>query len=270
MNRVELETAGVDSVTRSKVSGRYNRITRAVNGEFWGSQSEIEHTLQVGSYGRGTATSASDLDVLVSLPRAEYERYDAYRGTGQSRLLQAVKAAVSATYPRTSIRADGQVVVVDFSDGVKFELLPAFARSGWSGEGFDYPDSNMGGRWLSTNPRAEQAAMKEKNDASNGLLLDTCKHMRKIHAERFSSYKLSGIVIDSFVYYAMGDWRWIGEGDGPAASPGAYENVLLDAYNTRSANGLFAFSLLSPGSNQPVDVSRGLECLGKVLRVMAE
>ena len=270
MNRVEFATAGVDSETRSKVSGRYKRITRAVNGEFWGSQSEIEHTLQVGSYGRGTATSASDLDVLVSLPRAEYERYDAYRGNGQSRLLQAVKAAVSATYPRTSIRADGQVVVVDFSDGVKFELLPAFARSGWSGEGFDYPDSNMGGRWLSTNPRAEQAAMKKKNDASNGLLLDTCKHMRKIHDERFSSYKLSGIAIDSFVYHAMGDWRWIGEGGGPAASPGAYENVLLDAYNTRSANGLFAFSLLSPGSNQPVDVSRSLECLGKVLRVMAE
>lgn len=80
MNRVEFATAGVDSETRSKVSGRYKRITRAVNGEFWGSQSEIEHTPQVGSYGRGTATSASDLDVLVSLPRAEYERYDAYRG----------------------------------------------------------------------------------------------------------------------------------------------------------------------------------------------
>lgn len=82
MNRVEFATAGVDSETRSKVSGRYKRITRAVNGEFWGSQSEIEHTLQVGSYGRGTATSASDLDVLVSLPREEYERYDAYRGNG--------------------------------------------------------------------------------------------------------------------------------------------------------------------------------------------
>lgn len=136
-------------------------------------------------------TSASDLDVLVSFPRAECERYDAYGGNGQSRLLQAVKAAVSATYPRTSIRADGQVVVVDISDGVKFELLPAFARSSWSGEDFDYPDSNMGGRWLSTNPRAEQAAMKEKNDASNGLLLDTCKHMRKIHekqAEIYSSH----------------------------------------------------------------------------------
>lgn len=70
MNRVEFATAEVDSETRSKVSCRYKRITRAVNGEFWDSQSEIEHTLQVGSYGRGTATSASDLDVLVSLPRA--------------------------------------------------------------------------------------------------------------------------------------------------------------------------------------------------------
>lgn len=152
--------------------------------------------MYVGSYGRGTAATASDLDVLLSLPRDEYERYDGYRGNGQSRLLQAVKDVVLATYPNSNIKGDGQVVVVDFSDGMKFELLPAFERvNGW-GEpsGYDYPDTHMGGHWLSTHPKDEQTAMRERSKGSNGLLFDTCKHIRNLHAERYSSYKLFGIV----------------------------------------------------------------------------
>lgn len=76
----------------------------------------------MGSYGRGTAIDTSDLDVLVQLPKAEYDRYDSMRGNGQSRLLQAVKNAILEVYPRTNVHADGQVVVLDFSDGMKFEV----------------------------------------------------------------------------------------------------------------------------------------------------
>lgn len=128
MRCVGRNIVGVDADNRSLISARYKRITRAVNREFWDSSSETMHTLYVGSYGRGTATTASDLDVLLSLPRDEYERYDRYLGNGQSRLLQAVKDAVLATYPKSNIRGDGQVVVVDFSDGMKFELLPRLNR----------------------------------------------------------------------------------------------------------------------------------------------
>ena len=70
---------------RSLVSQRYRRITRAVNSEFWGSSSETAHSLYVGSYGRGTAIDTSDIDILVELPRDEYNKYDALRGNGQSR-----------------------------------------------------------------------------------------------------------------------------------------------------------------------------------------
>lgn len=73
------------------VSQRYKRITRAVNSEFWNSDSETTHSLYVGSYGRGTAINTSDIDMLVELPRREYERYDILKGNGQSRLLQALK-----------------------------------------------------------------------------------------------------------------------------------------------------------------------------------
>lgn len=269
MDRVKKNIVGVESAKRELISKRYKRITKAVNSEFWSSNSETAHSLFVGSYGRGTATTDSDLDVLLSLPRSEYERYDMYRGNGQSRLLQAVKSAVSETYSTTDVKGDGQVVVVSFSDGMKFELLPAFERvDSWgSFVSYDYPDTHMGGRWLATDPKAEQEAMKEKNASSRGLLFDTCKHIRNVHAASFSSYRLSGIVIDSFVFSAIAGWRWAnGESSAPA---GAYEMQLLDEFNRLSLQGAVPFALFSPGSQQAIDTAKSYECLGKVLRQMA-
>lgn len=269
MDRVKKNIVGVESAKRELISKRYKRITKAVNSEFWSSNSETAHSLFVGSYGRGTATTDSDLDVLLSLPRSEYERYDMYRGNGQSRLLQAVKSAVSETYSTTDVKGDGQVVVVRFSDGMKFELLPAFKRvDSWgSFVSYDYPDTHMGGRWLATDPKAEQEAMKEKNTSSRGLLFDTCKYIRYVHAQSFSSYRLSGIVIDSFVFSAIGGWHWSDEVDTTPA--GTYETRLLDEFNRLSAQGAVPFALFSPGSQQAIDTAKSYECLGKVLRQMA-
>lgn len=269
MYRVKKGIVGVESSKRELISKRYKRITKAVNSEFWGSGSETAHSLYVGSYGRGTATTDSDLDVLLSLPRSEYERFDTCKGNGQSRLLQAVKTAVSGTYSTTDVKADGQVVVVRFSDGMKFELLPAFERvDGWgSFAGYEYPDTHMGGRWLATDPKAEQEAMKEKNRSSKGLLFDTCKHIRNVHVQSFSSYRLSGIVIDSFVFSAIDGWHW---SDGESSEPaGTYEARLLDEYYRHSVQGMAPLSLFSPGSQQIIDTTKSYECLGKVLRQMA-
>ena len=119
-NRVSKCGEVISMTTRSTISLRYHSITKAINREFWNSSSDTAHSLYVGSYGRGTAVDTSDIDMLVELPKAEYDRYDYYRGNGQSRLLQAVKSALLTTYPRTDIRADGQVVKVTFSDDMKF------------------------------------------------------------------------------------------------------------------------------------------------------
>lgn len=80
----------IDMDTRSLISKRYKRITRAVNIEFWNNSSETEHSLYVGSYGRGTAINTSDLDVLICLPNSDYERFKSQNGNGPSRLLQTV------------------------------------------------------------------------------------------------------------------------------------------------------------------------------------
>lgn len=168
--------------TRTSISVRYHTITRAVNVEFWNSTSTTANSLYVGSYGRGTAVDTSDIDILVEIPQAEYQRYDYQKGNGQSRLLQAVRNAILASYPRTDIRADGQVVKVSFSDGMKMEILPAFPQYSYWGmkEGYTYPDSNDGGRWLSTNPKAEQEAMKASTALStqHGHCADTTSTKR--------------------------------------------------------------------------------------------
>ena len=253
---------------RKLVSQRYKRITRAINSEFRGTESETAHSRYVGSYGRGTAIDTSDIDMLVELPRDEYERYDAHRGNGQSRLLQAVKSAIQTTYPRSNIRADGQVIVIDFSDEIKFEVLPAFRQldywGNWNGK-YDYPDTNMGGNWRSTNPKAEQEAMEERNRESNGLLYDTCKHMREIRDSHFSSYHLSGIVIDSFVYHYIADWHWLRDGEEVSNQPlGTYEKKL---YNSCPS---WSLTLTAPGSGDNVDTSKSMECLNKVLNYMSK
>jgi predicted nucleotidyltransferase len=113
---------------RSTISTRYHTVTQAINREFWNSQSETQNSLYVASYGRGTAIDTSDLDILVELPQSEYTRYDYAKGNGQSRLLQAVRSSIMTAYPRSDVRADGQVVKVNFSDGMRFEILPAFKK----------------------------------------------------------------------------------------------------------------------------------------------
>lgn len=219
--------------------------------------------------------NTSDLDVMVILPEDEYEHFTSLKGNGPSKLLQAVKNALRSTYPNTSIRGDGQVVVVNFSDGMKFEILPAFQHMvgygyyrQWDGT-YIYPDSNMGGNWLSTNPKAEQDAIAEKNASTNGLLVETCKHIRYIRDTEYSSYHLSGILIDAFVYEAIGGWHFTKSDEQHVDSAVSYEQSLVNQYDKLSYGRLLDPTLKAPGSNMAIDPKQGWSVLGKVLDFMA-
>ena len=120
---------------------------------------------------------------------------------------------------------------------------------------------------MTTQPKAEQNAMAEKNGYfySNGLLFDTCKHIRSIRASYFSSYHLSGILIDSFVYSAIGDWHWLRDNEQRYNGQVSYEQVLLDRYN-----GSYSTMVYAPGSAIKVDASGDWEVLGKVLKKMVQ
>lgn len=140
---------------RQTIARRYRIVTKAINVEFWNSISETAHSFYVGSYGRGTAISTSDIDILVEIPNSEYDKFNSSTGNGQSRLLQSIRKSLQVAYPQSDIRADGQVVKINFHDGIKFEILPAFQNIDYWGknQGYIYPDSNMGGNWKATNPK---------------------------------------------------------------------------------------------------------------------
>ncbi|WP_259763782.1 SMODS domain-containing nucleotidyltransferase [Pediococcus pentosaceus] len=208
--------------------------------------------------------------MLVELPMSELDRFKFYLSNGPSRLLQVIRKTIIAVLPNSDIRADGQIVKVNFCDGIKFEIVPAFKEKDYLGisTGFTYPDSNMGGNWKATNPKEEQVTMGIKNIQSNNLLYATCKHFRYVRDTEFKSYHLSGIVIDSFVHSAIGYWKYVNnDGSEQGENLGEYEKMLLNYFD--SHNILGSLSLYSPGSNQFVDTKNSIICLEKVLKKIA-
>jgi hypothetical protein len=186
------------------ISTRYKAITKRLNTDFWDTTSDTSHSLYVGSYGRNTAIDGfSDLDMIFQLPYSLYEKYNGYSGNGQSALLQAVKTSIEKTYSKTSIRGDGQVILVPFSDGLTFEVVPAFINKD---DSYTYPDANDGGRWRTTNPRPEIAAIRSRNDVCNGNLVRLCRMMRSW--KRKWDVPMGGLLVDTLAYQFIIEWTY--------------------------------------------------------------
>lgn len=186
------------------IATRSGNITRRLNTDFWSTTSDISHSLYVGSYGRNTAISGfSDVDLIFQLPYSVYEKYNNYSGNGQSALLQSVKASIERTYSTTNIRADGQVIQVPFTDGIVFEVVPAFDNNDGS---FTFPNANDGGSWKTTNPRPEIKAIRDRNAATNGNLVPLCRMMRDWKNKW--SVPIGGLLIDTLAYQFIETWAY--------------------------------------------------------------
>ena len=186
------------------ISTRYKNITRRLNSDYWTTTSDTAHSLYVGSYGRNTAIQGiSDLDMIFQLPYSVYEQYNNYSGNGQSALLNAVKTSIEKTYSTTSIRADGQVILVPFNDGITFEVVPAFINKD---DSFTYPDSNNGGRWRTTNPKPEIEAIRARNAVCNGNLILLCRMMRSWKNKW--NVPIGGLLIDTLAYQFIDSYTY--------------------------------------------------------------
>ena len=185
------------------ISSRYKAITRRLNTDFWSTTSDTSHSLYVGSYGRNTAISGfSDLDMVFELPSHLYYQYDKHSGNGQSALLQEVRASMQRTYSSSSIGGDGQVVVVNFKDGITFEVVPVFSNNAGA---YTFPDSNGGGSWKTTNPRPEIAAIQTRNRLCNGNLILLCRMMRAW--KRKWNVPIGGLLVDTLAYQFIDGWN---------------------------------------------------------------
>ena len=186
------------------ISYRYKAITQRLNTDFWSTTSDTAHSLYVGSYGRNTAIRGfSDLDMIMQFPFSVYQQYDGYLGNGQSALLQSVRTSIEKTYSTTSLKADGQVILVPFTDGVTFEVVPAFVNKD---DSYTYPDANGGGRWRTTNPKPEIAAIRIRNTACNGNLIPLCRMMRSWKSNW--DVPIGGLLIDTLAYQFIENYTY--------------------------------------------------------------
>jgi hypothetical protein len=188
---------------RDDIGKRYQLITKRLNADFRNLDSYTAHSFYTGSYGRGTAIGfVSDADMIYELPDSYYIQYSKYITNGQSALLQAVSRSIQKTYSSTNTVGDGQVVVVSFTDGVKFEVVPAFKNADGS---YKYPDSNNGGSWKITNPKPEIGAMAVRDLACNNNLKPLCRMARAW--ERAWGVPAGGLLIDTLAYQFIENWE---------------------------------------------------------------
>jgi hypothetical protein len=141
--------------------------------------------------------------MLVILPYSTYDKFNKYKGNGQSALLQEVKGVLQKTYSTSHLKADGQVIGINFKDGIDFEVVPAFLNKDGS---YTYPDTNNGGSWKITNPKAEISAINTQNILTNKNLKRLCRMARAWKDKH--SVPMSGILIDTLAYKFLLDWDY--------------------------------------------------------------
>lgn len=165
-------------------------INEVINEHYYEGSDE-SHIMKVGSIGRKTNISAtSDHDVLCVLPAGVKERFEGHKHA-QSDLLQEVKGVLQKRYSRTVIRGDGQVVSIELKKGT-IELVPGFCRD--DGE-YDYPNTNHGGTWETTDPINQIKQAKNDEVTTAGRFLEVAKAIRAWRDHQ--GLILKGIVIDS-------------------------------------------------------------------------
>ncbi|SFS83892.1 nucleotidyltransferase [Paenibacillus sp. BC26] len=242
-----IEKLDIDNI--EDIHKKFKRITKRLNEAYWGIENDEEHGYIVGSLGRQTAIKGvSDLDMLFVLPDHIKQQYDQHEGNGQSKLLQNVKKEIKETYPRTTVRGDGQVVVINLdSINYQIEVCPVFVRSDGA---FNYPDSNNGGSWKKTDPLPEMDRSLITADETNGHYRNLCNIIRAW--KNSVGFKFGGLLIDTLIY------NFIEENTKyKNTNFTEYLQLLKDLFNylkTRNKEQKYWFAL---GSNQKVYNKKG-------------
>ena len=198
----------MSDVVLRNVRARTKNITRRINSDIRCLNSDTRYSMFVGSYGRGTAIHTSDIDLVIELPYLLYTKYNSYSGNGQSALLQEVRNTIHKTYSTTHISGDGQVVKLNFTDGVCFEIVPVFINKDASS--FTYPDTNNGGSWKITKPREEIAEINKKNNEFNSNLKHLSR-MARAWKEKWN-VPINGLLIDTLAYNFLLTWEYSDNG----------------------------------------------------------
>lgn len=234
----------------ASITSKYEEITSALNKKFRDTESKTANSLQVGSYGRWTGIKGiSDLDMLYIMPAS---KWNDYKDGKQSKLLDDTKDAISARYPRTTVKKDRLVVQVIYS-GFMVEVQPVFEQDDGS---FKYPDTYNSGSWKITKPREEIKAMKEFVDQKNKNLRKLCKMARAWKNK--SGVGMGGLLIDTLAYNFLKS-----SSDYDNRSTAYYDWMCRDFFKYLSEEPTKDY-YLALGSNQRVNVKANFQRKAKI------
>jgi hypothetical protein len=179
-------------------------VINCLNQHYYGQPSGDEHSLLIGSWGKGTATRPPrDVDVYFILPYEDYLRFEERAGNRQSALLQEVKNVLSVPYPSTEMRGDRHVVMVGFGS-YNVEVVPAILLT--DGRYWICDTANQGNYKLA-DPRAESKYIEQVDAANNRNLRPLIRMLKSWQAYcsvPIKSFQLELVAAD---FIAQSPWR---------------------------------------------------------------
>jgi hypothetical protein len=101
------------------------------------------------------------------------------------------------------VAADGQVVIVKFTDNIRVEVLGAFLNTDGS---YKFADSNGGGTWRDCKPKHELDAFSNRNAVTNQNLVPLGRMVRVWRD--YNNVAMSGMLIDTLAYQFIDGWQY--------------------------------------------------------------
>jgi hypothetical protein len=214
-------------------------VRTCLNRHYWGAASETANSLLIGSWGKNTRLRPPrDVDILFLLPTSVYFRFQEREGNRQSQLLQEVKEILAQTYSQTTMRGDGQVVLIPFNS-TPIEVSPGFRCQDGS---IIVCDTSNGGRYITSTAEAEAYDLMSSDARWKGntrALVRMMKQWQREDSVPLKSFQLERLAIEFLQVWPFSyhDVFW-------------YDWMVRDffAYLIRRANG----TLTMPGTSEIV------------------
>lgn len=249
-------------------------VTASLNAAYWGSSDEATNRFLIGSWRKFTRVRPPrDVDLLFVLPVAVYWRFQQREGNRQSQLLQEVRGHLERAYPQTTMRGDGQVVVVPFNT-YQVEVAPAFAREGG---GYLICDTNNGGNYKHVDPGAEIADLDLADRVYAGnvrKLTRILKQWQRYCSVSIKSFQLERLVAETLASSSYGtqsefwfDWlvrdvfaHMIARANGSFDMPATGERIYLgDVWLSRAQSAHARALCACEYEDRSIDVLAGTE-----------
>lgn len=161
---------------------------------------DIKRFSKVGSLWKGTAIRQhSDVDLFVVFARDEARKWSPDLNSGT--LVRRVRNDLQSRYSATSVRRDGQAVVVRFQQGThSIDVVPAIFdcfTQGSRAPVYLIPDGEGG--WLQTSPELHRRYLEQRHETSGRKLKQLIRLMKWWSRSRFSTKALKSSYIEHFL-----------------------------------------------------------------------